>query len=61
MRGINGLLNVSAGVDQGLTSASLGNDVTNRYYGNSLNYVFDAVVKQAWMPATYGITLNYRY
>jgi outer membrane receptor protein involved in Fe transport len=57
-----GLLNVAAGIDQGHWRAQVwGKNVTNRYYWNSNNFVFDTVVKQAGMPATYGITLNYRY
>jgi iron complex outermembrane receptor protein len=57
-----GLLNLAAGVDQGHWRAQIwGKNVTDKYYWNSVNYVFDTVVKLAGMPATYGITVSYRY
>jgi iron complex outermembrane recepter protein len=38
-----------------------GKNVTNTYYWNTADYEFDPAVRYTGMPATYGITLSYRY
>jgi outer membrane receptor protein involved in Fe transport len=58
------LLNVAAGVasaDQHWRAEIWGKNVTNTYYWNSVNYISDTTVRLAGLPATYGITLSYRY
>jgi outer membrane receptor protein involved in Fe transport len=57
-----GLLNASAGFEQGRWRAQIwGKNVTDKYYWTSVNYISDTVVKLTGMPATYGITVSYRY
>jgi outer membrane receptor protein involved in Fe transport len=59
-----GLLNLTVGVqsDDGHWREELwGKNVTNTYYWNSAFYEFDPVVRYTGMPATYGVTVSYRY
>jgi len=58
------LLDLRAGVESsdGKWRASLwGRNITNTYYWTSTTHAQDAVVRFAGMPATYGVTLNFRY
>ncbi|HEY1560279.1 MAG TPA: hypothetical protein VGF71_05245, partial [Caulobacteraceae bacterium] len=59
-----GLLNLAAGVgsaSQRWRVELWAKNVTNTYYWNSVYYVSDTVAKLAGMPATYGVTLGFRY
>jgi outer membrane receptor protein involved in Fe transport len=59
-----GLLNLSAGLeslDHHWRAQAWGKNVTNTYYWTSVFYLTDTVDRDAGMPATYGITVNYRY
>ena len=38
-----------------------GKNVTDRYYWTNAIVVYDQQVRYAGQPATYGITLSYRY
>jgi iron complex outermembrane recepter protein len=58
------LLNLTAGVmtqDGHWRTELWGKNVTNTYYWNTAYYEFDPAVRYTGMPATYGITLSYRY
>jgi iron complex outermembrane receptor protein len=58
------LLNLNAGVQtqDGHWRAELwGKNVTDTYYWYTAYYEFDPVVRYTGMPATYGVTLSYRY
>jgi outer membrane receptor for Fe3+-dicitrate len=58
------LLNLTAGVqsDNGHWRAEIwGKNVTNTYYWTTAFYEFDPVVRYTGMPATYGVTLSYKY
>ncbi|HEY1561315.1 MAG TPA: TonB-dependent receptor [Caulobacteraceae bacterium] len=59
-----GLLNLAAGVgsaNQRWRVELWAKNVTNTYYWSSVYYVSDTVAKLAGMPATYGVTLGFRY
>ena len=58
------LLDLRAGVESatGKWNASVwGRNVTNKYYWNSAVRGSDAIVRYAGMPATYGVTVGYKY
>jgi iron complex outermembrane receptor protein len=38
-----------------------GRNVTNLYYWVQVSKIIDTINRDAGMPATYGITLSYRY
>ncbi|HEX2818413.1 MAG TPA: hypothetical protein VHN39_18615, partial [Phenylobacterium sp.] len=38
-----------------------GNNVTDQFYVTNVSHVVDAVARVTGMPATYGVTLGYRY
>ena len=44
-----------------LSMSVWGRNVTNAYYWTNVNAVIDTVTRYAAMPATYGITVGYRY
>lgn len=59
-----GLLNLAAGLeseDKHWRFEVWGKNVTNTYYWTSVYYEADTVVRDAGLPATYGLTLSYRY
>lgn len=59
-----GLLNLSGGIAPKNRQWHVdiwGKNVTNKYYWNSVNYVSDTVVRQIGMPATFGVTVGYRF
>ena len=59
-----GILDLRAGVegDDGLWRVSVwGKNVTNKFYSTNVQTAFDAIVRFAGMPATYGVTLAVRY
>jgi iron complex outermembrane recepter protein len=59
-----GLLDLSAGLESsdGHWRGELwGRNVTNTYYWTSAFYVNDTTVRETGLPATYGISLHYRY
>ena len=58
------LLDLSAGIqsdDKRWRVEVWGKNVTNTYYWTSVFYESDTVVRDTGMPATYGVTLSYRY
>ena len=56
------LLDVRAGIDGDNWQAMLwGKNVTNKYYWNSVAPAFDSIVRYAGMPATYGVTVTYKF
>lgn len=38
-----------------------GRNVTNEYYYNNVTHLTDYIAKIAGMPATYGVTISFRY
>lgn len=38
-----------------------GRNITNKYYWNGVSHVVDSFSKVAGMPATYGVTVSFRY
>jgi len=59
-----GLLNLTAGVapaNQRWRVEIWAKNVTNTYYWTSVNYISDTVARLAGMPATYGVTVGFRY
>ena len=59
-----GLLNLGVGVerrDDHWRAEIWGKNVTNTYYWNTAFYEDDPVVRYTGLPATYGVTLSYRY
>jgi outer membrane receptor protein involved in Fe transport len=59
-----GLLNLAAGIgpaNQRWRLEIWGKNVTNTYYWTTVNYISDTVARLAGMPATYGVTLGFRY
>jgi len=62
--GAYSLLDLSAGVesaDRRWRVEAWGKNVTNTYYWTTVFYESDTTVRDAGMPATYGVTLSYRY
>jgi iron complex outermembrane recepter protein len=58
------LLDLRAGLEggDGKWRASLwGRNITNTYYWSAATHAEDAVVRFTGMPATYGVTINFRY
>ena len=56
------LLDIRAGIEGDQWRATLwGKNVTNKYYWNSVAPAFDTIVRYAGMPATYGISLTYKF
>jgi len=58
------LLDLRAGVETSDSRWRLqfwGKNVTNKYYWNNAIVVYDQQVRYAGQPATYGITVNYRF
>jgi outer membrane receptor protein involved in Fe transport len=56
------LLDVRAGFDRGPWRAYFwGRNVTNKYYWNQAQHVNDVLLRFAGMPATYGITVSYKF
>ncbi|MES2272161.1 MAG: TonB-dependent receptor [Pseudomonadota bacterium] len=58
------LLDLRAGIessDRRWTASIWGQNVTNTYYWVAANRLQDAVVRNAGMPVTYGISLGWRY
>jgi outer membrane receptor protein involved in Fe transport len=59
-----GVLNLRAGIESsdGRWKVSVfGNNVTNKYYWTQAVHVYDTTVRYTGMPATYGITVGYRF
>ncbi len=59
-----GLLDLRAGVKaaDGRWSVQLfGHNVTNKYYWTQASRIYDTAVRYTGMPATFGVTANYRY
>jgi iron complex outermembrane recepter protein len=59
-----GLLDLRAGVKaaDGRWSVQLfGHNVTNKYYWTQASRIYDTSVRYTGMPATFGVTANYRY
>jgi iron complex outermembrane receptor protein len=49
-------------VEQGAWRAELwGKNVTNHYYWTQSQTLLNIVTRQTGMPATYGVTVSYRY
>ena len=56
------LLDVRAGFETGNWKVLVwGKNVTNKYYWNNVNPSFDAIVRYAGPPATYGVTAGYKF
>jgi outer membrane receptor protein involved in Fe transport len=56
------LLDLRAGVEHGAWRVWLyGRNVTNKHYWNQAQHVNDVLLRFTGMPATYGITVSYRY
>jgi len=57
------LLDLRAGVvlRQNLDVQVWGRNVTDKYYYNNVAHLTDSITRNAGMPATYGITLRYRF
>ena len=56
------LLDLRAGVETGNWKVLVwGKNVTNKYYWNNVNPSFDAIVRYAGPPATYGVTAGYKF
>ena len=56
------LLDLRMGVKTGDWKLSIwGKNVTNKYYWNNVNPSFDAIVRYAGPPATYGVTVGYNF
>ncbi|WP_293675897.1 TonB-dependent receptor [uncultured Phenylobacterium sp.] len=56
------LLDLRAGVEQGAWRAQVwGRNVTDKWYWNGAYHVNDVFVRYTGMPATYGVTVSYRY
>jgi iron complex outermembrane recepter protein len=58
------LLDLRAGIrsaDKRWSVTAYGHNVTNTYYWTTALHIQDGIVRYAGMPATYGVTLGYRY
>jgi outer membrane receptor protein involved in Fe transport len=56
------IVNISAGFNANRWRFEVwGKNVGNTYYWNSVNYITDTVVRETGMPATYGVSVSYRY
>lgn len=58
------LLNMRAGIKSNNDSWRAevwGRNITNKYYWNGVSHVVDSFSKVAGMPATYGVTVSFRY
>lgn len=56
------LIDVRAGVEGDKWGAQLwGRNITNKYYWVNVSHLIDSVARFAGTPASYGITLRYRY
>jgi outer membrane receptor protein involved in Fe transport len=56
------LVNLSAGLSTEKWRFEVwGKNVGDTYYWNSVNYITDTVVRETGMPATYGVSISYRY
>lgn len=57
------LLDLRAGVDfaNGMRVQVWGRNVTNKFYVNNISHLIDVVAQTTGMPATYGVTLGYRF
>lgn len=57
-----GLLDLRAGVESGNWRAEIwGRNVTNQFYVTNVAKMTDTVARMTGMPATYGITLKYKF
>ena len=59
-----GLLDLRAGVeskDSHWKVTVWGRNVTDKFYINNISHIVDTVARNTGMPATYGVTLGYRY
>jgi outer membrane receptor for Fe3+-dicitrate len=59
-----GLLNARAGIESADRRWKLmlfGNNVMNKYYWTQAYHVYDTTVRYPGMPATYGVTIDYRF
>ncbi|MFW6093817.1 MAG: TonB-dependent receptor [Pseudomonadota bacterium] len=55
------LVDLRAGVQRGPWEVSAwGRNVTDEYYWNNVSYAADSMVRFTGMPATYGLSVNYR-
>lgn len=59
------LVDVSVGIQQmggeGWSARLWGKNITNKYYWNNVSYTSDNITRVAGMPATYGVTLGYKF
>jgi len=59
-----GLLDLRAGVtaeDESWSVSVFGKNVTNKYYFNNIVTVYDGAVRYTGMPATYGVTIGFKF
>lgn len=57
-----GLLDLRAGITKGRWRAQIwGHNVTNKFYLQSVTHVIDTVARLTGMPATYGVTIGYKF
>jgi outer membrane receptor protein involved in Fe transport len=56
------LLDVRAGIERGPWRVwAWGRNITNKHYWNAASHVNDVLLRYTGMPATYGLTVSYRY
>lgn len=57
------LLDLRAGLDldNGVTLQVWGRNVTDKFYVNNVSHLIDVVARTTGMPATYGVTVGYRF
>ena len=56
------LVDLRAGVEQGAWRVQFwGRNVFNKYYWTGSSHVNDVLYRYAGMPATYGVTVSYRF